>query len=171
MIIRNRWTNGALWEGDSGTIKDALIAALAADADLAGANLRGANLRGADLTGANLTGANLVICRDDIWAVLSGAPAEVPTLLAKLRAGEIDGTCYEGACACLIGTIANARHCHYTELATITPDSERPAERFFAAISKGDTPETSQPVKIAEGWIVDWLIRMQAAFGSTVTVD
>jgi hypothetical protein len=43
--------------------------------------------------------------------VLSAAPAEVPTLLAKVRAGEVDGSVYEGVCACLLGTIANARGC------------------------------------------------------------
>jgi hypothetical protein len=40
----------------------------------------------------------------------------------------------------------------------------RPAEAFFTAIHPGDTPETSQAAKFVEGWIVDWLDRMQAAF-------
>ena len=63
-----------LWEGEAGTIGEAVIAALKAaanltganltdanltDADLRGADLRGADLRGADLWGANLRAANL----------------------------------------------------------------------------------------------------------------
>jgi hypothetical protein len=140
-----------------------------AGADLTGANLRradlaGANLRHANIAGADLTGADLTSIRDDIWAILSGSPAEVPTLLEKIRAGQIDGSCYEGACACLVGTLANARQCDYYDIATIAPNSRRPAEMFFSTISVGDTPETSQPAKLAEGWIADWLDRMRAAF-------
>jgi hypothetical protein len=41
------------------TIKDALLEAIKAKANLRGANLYGANLHGADLHGANLRGANL----------------------------------------------------------------------------------------------------------------
>jgi hypothetical protein len=76
-----------------------------------GANLVDADLVGADLRSADLVDADLVFVRDDLWAVLSAAPAEVPTLLAKVRAGEVDGSVYEGVCACLLGTIANARGC------------------------------------------------------------
>jgi hypothetical protein len=197
--IRSRWTDAVLWEGPAETVKDAIHAACAAGANLAGANLQradltgadladadlwgadlagadlwGANLRRADLTGADLTGADLTRAdltgadltsiRDDIWAILSGSPAEVPTLLEKIRAGQIDGSCYEGACACLVGTLANARQCDYYDIATIAPNSRRPAEVFFATISVGDTPETSQSAKLAEGWIADWLDRMRAAF-------
>ncbi len=224
--ILHRWTNAVLWEGPAATVKDAIHAAFAADAnlcdanlgganlggadlggadlrganlrdanlrdanlrdanlcdanlgdadlggaDLGGADLRGANLRGADLGGANLCdanlrGADLTPIRDDLWAVLSGAPAEVPALLAKLRDGEVDGSCYSGACACLVGTLANARGCDYTALGTVTPNSARPAERFFLAIDQGDTPETSQAAKLAEGWISEWLAAMRQAFGA-----
>src|SRR5258707_1756290 len=46
---------------------------------LKGADLEGANLKGADLEGANLEGI-----RDDLWAVLSSAPAEVEGLRLAL---------------------------------------------------------------------------------------
>jgi hypothetical protein len=139
-------------------------------ADLRGANLRGANLRGANLHGANLHGANLgdadlTIVRDDIWAILSAAPTEVPGLLAAVREGRIDGSTYSGQCACLVGTIANVKGCAYDDLAPLLgTDSSRPAEAFFTAIYPGDTPATNQASKLAEGWIADWLDRMQSAF-------
>ena len=135
-------------------------------ANLRGANLRGANLRGADLRGANLGDADLTPIRDDLWAVLSGAPAEVPALLAAVRAGQIDGSTYTGTCACLVGTIANARRCSYEDIPTIAANASRPAERFFAAIRPGDTPATHEPSKIAEAWIAEWLANMHAAFGA-----
>ena len=66
-----------LWGDDSARVRDALVSAVAARANLAGAVLMGANLGGAnltraniggaDLTGANLAGANLAD------AVLAGA--------------------------------------------------------------------------------------------------
>jgi hypothetical protein len=151
-----------------------LVGADLKGADLRGADLRGAdlvsvvlvsaNLRGANLRGADLTGANLIIVRDDLWAVLSSAPAEVPALIAALKAGLVDGSSYSGECACLVGTIANARHCNYNAIPGLTPNSSRPAERFFLGIRQGDTPETSQASKLACEWAEDWLARMHAAF-------
>ena len=134
-------------------------------ADLTGADLRGADLRGADLTGAVLRDAVLTPIRDDVWAILSGAPAEVPGLIALIKAGKIDGRVYEGQCACLVGSLANVRGCEYRKLADIAPTGSRPAERFFACITPGQTPENHEPSRIALGWCEDWLTRMQAAFG------
>ena len=195
IVIVNRWTGAVLWTGEADSQRQALEMAVAASADLGGANLGGANLRGANLGGANLRDANLgdanlrdanlrdanlrdanlrdanlrdanlVPIRDDVWAILSGAPSEVPTLLAKLRAGEVDGSCYEGDCACLVGTLANARGVNYTELCGVVPNASRLAETWFTGIHKGDTPETNPMAKHAETWIADWLARQQAAFG------
>ena len=160
IVIVNRWTGAVLWTGEADSQRQALEMAVAASADLGGANLGGANLRD-----ANLGDANLVPIRDDVWAILSGAPSEVPTLLAKLRAGEVDGSCYEGDCACLVGTLANARGVNYTELCGVVPNASRLAETWFTGIHKGDTPETNPMAKHAETWIADWLARQQAAFG------
>ncbi len=141
-------------------------------ADLRGANLWGANLRGADLRGAVLRGADLegAVLRGadlegadwgdteaDVRALLSAAPAEVPALLAALRAGKIDGTCYEGVCCCLVGTIAAARGESYTRLEGLKPDDGRPAERFALGIRPGDTPERNPLAGLLEGWIVKWM--------------
>jgi len=137
-------------------------------ADLRGAVLRGAVLRDADLTDADLTGADLTPIRDDIWAVLASSPAEVAGLRAAIAEGRIDGSTYQGACCCLVGTLANARNCNYTDIPSLTPNASRPAERFFAAITRGDTPETSQFSKLALEWVDLWLANMRTAFAATV---
>lgn len=111
-------------------------------------------------------GADLTPFRDDIWAVLSSAPAEVPALLAAVRDGRIDGTCYEGACACLVGTIANARGCEYNAVPGLVPNSQRMAETWFWNITPGDTPASNIYAQYAEQWIAEWLERIQHAFGA-----
>jgi hypothetical protein len=123
-------------------------------ANLSGASLRGASLSGANLSGANLSGANLSEIKDDLFKVLSTFPGEVHALVTALKNGRVDGSVYSGECACLIGTIANAKKCGYTLL---NPDSNRPIERFLLAIRKGDTPGTNQVSKIALEWVEEWL--------------
>ena len=132
------------------------------DADLQDADLPGANLRGANLRGAFLQDADLQPIRADFRAVLQAAPVEVPALLSALRDGRVDGSTYEGECACLVGTIGNARNCRYDAIPGLRPDSSRPAERFFLGIAKGDTPATNQVSSIAEEWAVEWLAEQGA---------
>jgi hypothetical protein len=88
----------------------------------------------------------------------------VAGLRAAIIEGRIDGSTYEGSCACLVGTIANVRHCRYDELETLKPNSSRPAEVFFLSIRKGDKPETSQFSKLALGWLDTWVGNVSAAF-------
>jgi hypothetical protein len=161
-------------------LRDAnLTGANLTDADLTGADLTGANLTDADLTGADLTGANLRdanlrdanlrdadlrVIRDDIWAVLCSAPAEADGLRLALVEGRIEGSAYQGECACLVGTLANLRHCGEYEITGLSPNPNRPAERFFLAIRKGDTPETNQASKMALQWVDEFLANMRAAF-------
>ena len=141
-------------------------------ANLEGANLEGANLEGAYLEGANLKGAylkdaNLQPVRDDFWAILCASPREVPALRLALVEGRVNGSTYSGECACLVGTIANAAHVAYTALPLLKPNSNRPAERWFLAINKGDTPETNEFARIAVEWIDIWTEQMKAAFVET----
>ena len=57
-----------LWEGEAGTIGEAVIAALKAAANLTGANLTDANLTDANLRDANLGGAkNLRLPTGETW--------------------------------------------------------------------------------------------------------
>lgn len=134
-------------------------------ADLSEADLRGANLREADLSEADLVGANLRDVRADFYEVLSFAPSEVAGLINALRTGQVDGSTYEGDCACLVGTIAKLRHCSYDTIPWIAPNPHRPIERFFMGIKRGDTPETNQCSALAVEWAEQWLARMQTAFG------
>ncbi len=194
--IKSWFNGGVLFEGEFGSMKLCVEAAVKTRADLTGADLTGADLTGAvltravltravltraDLTGAVLTGAVLTRAvltdadltdavltpvRDDLWAVLSSAPAEVPALLDALKSGNVDGSTYSGACACLVGTLAKARGCDENGIDGLRPNSSRPAERFFMGIRRGDTPATNQISKQASEWVEDWLTRMRAAFTS-----
>lgn len=130
-----------------------LVDASLVGASLDGASLVRASLVGARLDGASLVGASLDAIRDDIYRVLGEAPDEVPYLLLALRTGQIDGSTYEGECACLVGTLQRA--CGTRR--TVTRDGNRPAERWFLAIRPGDTPARSQIARITEGWVVAWL--------------
>jgi hypothetical protein len=97
--------------------------------------------------------------RRDLWAVLDGAPAEVPALRAALVAGEVDGRTYHGRCACLIGTIANARGCDPEEVVELQA-ALSPAEDWFWLIYPGDVPgENGEgPCRAAAAvrWIDEW---------------
>ena len=118
--------------------------------------------------GADLRGANLTPIRDDLWAILSASPAEVAGLRQALIHGHIDGSTYQGACACLVGTLAKVRGCNYDAIPCLKPSSTRPAERWFILIKPGDTPTTSESARLTLEWIDTWLANMHAAFGHPI---
>lgn len=124
----------------------------------------GAYLGGADLSGADLSGADLGEQKNDFWEILLRAPGEIAGLRAALVEGRVDGSTYQGACACLVGTIANVRGVGYIELGNgIKPNSDRPAERWFMGIHEGDTPETSQISAITVQWLDEFVALLTAA--------
>jgi hypothetical protein len=127
------------------------------DANLTDADLTGADLAGANLTGANLRRANLTEAQEDLFAIYDLVPKEVPAVLQALREGRVDGSTYQGDCACLVGTIANVKGVRYDELPSIRPNCSRPAERLFLGISRGDIPATNPIVKVVEEWTEEWL--------------
>ena len=144
------------------------------DADLSGANLVGADLRGVDLSGANLgganlSGANLRSFKADLWMTLAQNRAEIPALIASLREGRVDGSQYEGECACLVGTIANAKNIDY---ATLEHNSDNPAERWFMMIHKGDKPsDDTGGGGYAAKMALEWALEFCAASGIAVEAD
>ena len=115
----------------------------------------GIRLTCANLDDASLVGASLRSIRTDLFDVLLRAQPEVPALLAALRAGRIDGSTYSGECACLVGTIAKARHCDVE--AFDFRDARRPIERWFTGIRPGDTPDKHAIARITEGWILEFM--------------
>ncbi len=168
--IKHRYSGKTLFSADVATLREALERAVRAGANLSGANLSGATLSGANLSGATLDGANLdganlygaknvpdvyKPVRDDICKILDAAPNEVPGLLQALWDGRVDGSTYTGACACLVGTIANVRGVHVDKVG-LPQDSSRPAERWFLRIRKGDTPLTNTRAALAAAVIAKW---------------
>ncbi|UXT42496.1 pentapeptide repeat-containing protein [Agrobacterium tumefaciens] len=128
-------------------------------ADLRSADLRYANLRSADLSYANLRSADLRSFKADLWMTLTQNRHEVPALIAALRDGRVDGSTYKGECACLVGTIANAKSVKYDVL---DHGASNPAEQWFAMIRKGDKPEDDSAggfaSKMALEWSLEWLV-------------
>ena len=133
------------------------------DAVLRGADLSDAVLRGADLSDADLSDADLRGQKNDFWEILLRAPNEIAGLRAALVEGRVDGSTYSGACACLVGTIANVRGVDHHDLAGISPNSGRPAEQWFMNIRRGDTPETNQVSKITVEWLDEFVTVLNAA--------
>ena len=140
------------------------------DADLTGANLReadltDANLRDADLTDADLTSANLRAIKEDLITEILKLPLEIPYLRAALIGGQIDGSTYRDACACLAGTLARACGLSAPLSGDELPNGYRvdagsPRERWFLALRRGDTPANSQVAAIALTWIDEALTRV-----------
>ena len=126
--------------------------------------LTSADLTSADLTDADLTGAVLTSQKADFFDILLRASREVAGLRAALIAGKVDGSTYEGECACLVGTIANVRSVSFQDLGNgIKPNSSRPAERWFLGIKKGDTPKTNQISAITVGWVDEFVGLLEMA--------
>ena len=89
----------------------------------------------------------------DFFEILAHAIPEIPSLRQSLIDGKINGTCYEGECACLVGTIAIIRKCDYGLLEGIKPDGSRPAEKWFYGIKTGDKPEDNYYSRMALEWL------------------
>jgi hypothetical protein len=150
--IKHRRSGTTLCQFEAVDFRDCLLQAIAGDA-----NLSGADLRDADLSGADLSGADLSAFKNDLFDILLRAPNEIEALKTSVIEGKIDGTVYEGSCACLVGTIANARGADYRSLGNgIEPNGSRPAELWFWNIKRGDTPETSQIAQITIEWISEF---------------
>ena len=143
-----------------------LRGAVLSDAVLSGAYLSGAYLSGADLSGADDPSSPLHAIRMDYWDVLDHAPAEVPGLRTALLEGEVDGSTYEGECACLVGTMEKVGQEMGCEV-DLPHRADRPAEQWFAPITPGDKPsekpETEGEFRAqhALDWLDEWTASRQ----------
>ncbi len=139
----------------SSTFSDGLSGTNFEEADVTGMVVVGRDLKSARLSYEQLLTMNWDVVHADVVDILSRAAHEVPGLLAALHAGTVNGTAYEGECACLVGTIAKLRGVHYRDLRNvgIKENSSRPAERFFLAVRKGDTPASNVYARLAATWL------------------
>lgn len=157
-----------------------LVGATFKGARLSSTRLTGADVHEVDFTDAALSGAELSgtlmpdyvqIARNDIERILAMAPKEAPAVLAALEAGQVDGRVYVGACACLVGTIANARGIDAECLpsrAVAAPgdlcrDPHCPAEMWFRRIQEGDTPSNNPACALTALWVRDFIASRAAA--------
>ena len=118
--------------------------------DLRLADLRWGDLRLNDVRGGDVRLGDLYW--QDYFDVLWRVPDEIAGLIAALKAGKVNGSRYEGACACLCGTIANLKHCNYQKIPGLVPDISRPIEQFFLGIGVGSTPENNPWCAMAVRW-------------------
>ena len=171
--IENRFTGEVIFEleKENNTIKQTLSAAIKSGSNLSGSDLRGCDLSGCDLSWCNLRGSDLRGCdlapiKNDFFIVLLYSIPEISFLKETIINGKIDGSTYDGDCACLSGTICKKALGVNHELAYSQRDAKRPIERFFLGIKPGDTPENSQFSKLAFDWIVEFeeLIKMRYIF-------
>jgi len=132
-------------------------------ADLRSANLSSANLSSANLSYADLSYANLRSFKADLWMTLAQNRHEVPALIAALQEGRVDGSTYEGPCACLVGTIANAKDVSFSEL---EHSASNPAEVWFSMIRSGDKPGDDSAGGFASKMALDWANDFQVAIGA-----
>jgi uncharacterized protein YjbI with pentapeptide repeats len=132
--------------------------------NLIGANLRGANLRGANLEDANLRGANLIAVKADMFMLLLEAITEIPKLKKSIIEGKIDGSTYEGECACLCGTLEKSEDADLRVRIHDLRDHNRPIEKLFLNIKKGDTPQTNQVSKLVLDWVEEFEVKINRFF-------
>ena len=136
------------------------------------ANLSGANLSGAYLSRANLSEEALRSFKADLWLTLSelAGPREAQHVIAKLKAGEVDGDTYGkgNECACLVGTIAAADGKPGEDL---DHNSDRPAERWFMMIKPGDKPENDTGGGFAARKALEWAEAWCVAHGYPTEAD
>jgi len=156
-----------------------LSGAYLSGANLSGAYLSGAYLSGADLSGADLSGADLSEevfrpYKADLWTTilsLRAIPVEMRHLIAKLRAGEVDGSTYGDGkvteCACLVGTLAQPRAVSGESL---DHNPNRPAEVWFTMIRPGDLPTDKTGGGFAASKALEWTLELAAILGIDVSV-
>ena len=139
------------FEKENNTIRDTLEQAVKSGANLRGAYLSDANLRGHDEKTLPIQYINL--CSRDMLFVFQHLKHELPYLREKLIEGKVNGSQYEGECACLIGSLGKGKMDCVRKVVSAIPyydmGTHNYGEQWFLAIKEGDTPKNSFFVKHA----------------------
>jgi hypothetical protein len=86
-------------------------------------------------------------------------------LYDAINRGKVNGSCYEGECACFVGTIANIRKESYLKLGIdLRPESDSATEKWFLAISEGDIPQSNIISKITAEWMREFMDKNQIKY-------
>jgi hypothetical protein len=101
-------------------------------------------------------------CRADLLEVLAALRDgdNVHALRQAIVDGRVDGLVYDGACACLLGTLAGAAGQEVADFCGrrgVRMDAYAPAEVWFYAIAAGDTPRDNPFAARALEWVEEFL--------------
>ena len=128
------------YETVNNTIAKTLEEAIKGSADLRSADLRLAK---------NIPQDYINICSRDMLFIFQALKSELPYLRKKIVEGEIDGTQYEGDCACLIGSLKKGTDGGVEKVCEFIPFYDKglhnPAEQWFWQIRKG-SPQRTAPL-------------------------
>lgn len=139
-----------------------------------------AHADGARLDGAIISEETFRPIKADLWATilsLRAIPVEMRHLLAKLRAGKIDGQTYgriDTECACLVGTLAQPRG---VRAKSLDHNCSRPAEQWFMMIRPGDVPgrkgddDKETGGGFAARKALEWTLELAAILGMEVELE
>ncbi len=114
------------------------------------------------MRGAYLSGAYLRSTKADFFMILAMGHAEVPHLIKALKDGRVDGSTYEGDCACLVGTLENGG------ASGIPHQGSSPAEQWFVPIRKGTKPGDDSEGGFRSAKALEWALEYAALTGIDV---
>jgi hypothetical protein len=129
-------------------------------ASLDGASLTRASLTRASLDGASLDGANLDGVKMEFFGKLLLQPHEAAGLRQYVIDGKVDGSCYEGACCCFVGSMEKLAK-ERQVICAIPRESSSSIEVLFQAIGAGDTPETNAVSMLIVKWLDEFVLLIE----------
>ena len=134
--IKNRFTGAVIYSGGGESLRDVIVQAAAAGADLSGADLRCADLRSADLRSADLSCADLS-CADLRCADLRSADLRSADLsCADLSSADL--SCADLSCADLRCAYLRGAYLRSADLSGIKLIGDRPIMQIGPIGSRSD---------------------------------
>ena len=157
--VRNRWTGAVQFTAEIIVTPDMLPSVKL------GLAVKWARKNDADLSGAYLSGADLRSVKADFFMILAMGHTEVPHLIKALREGRVDGSTYEGECACLVGTLENGG------ASGVPHQSDSPAEQWFWPIRKGTKPGDDSEGGFRSAKALEWALEYARLTGIELPAD